>query len=133
MTLPHFLKVWSAVEGQLKCRLELILDVQRANWSSEGHLGVQIGSDSAASADCTRKNGAQEASEGCTEPNLAPRRPGWAAQTGVQSPTWTSCTNFGSRQSPRPGTSCQNIRIDMYKFIYIYKNVYVYVYINICF
>ena len=40
--------------------------VQRASWSSEGHLGDQIGSDSAASADCTRQNGAQEAREGCT-------------------------------------------------------------------
>ena len=75
MTLPHFLKVWSALEGQLKGKLELILDVQRANWSSEGHLGVQIGSDSAASDDSTGQNGAQEAREGCTngctEPNLA--------------------------------------------------------------
>ena len=51
------------MEGQLKGKLELILDVQRANWSSEGHLGVQIGSDSAASADCTRKICAQEASK----------------------------------------------------------------------
>ena len=42
-TLPHFLKVWSALEGQLEGKLELILAVQRASWSSEGHLGAQIG------------------------------------------------------------------------------------------
>ena len=34
--------------------------VQRASWSSEGHLGDQIGSDS---ADCTQQDGAQEAKE----------------------------------------------------------------------
>ena len=37
--------------------------VQRASWSSEGHLGAQIGSNSAASADCTGPSGAQEASK----------------------------------------------------------------------
>ena len=75
MTLRHFLKVRSALERQLKGKLELILDVQRASWSSEGHLGARIGSDRAASASCTGANGAQEAREGCTngfaEPNLA--------------------------------------------------------------
>ena len=58
--------------------MEVILAVRRPSWSSEGHFGVQIGSDSAASADCTRQDGGQEVS----------KRPGWAAQTGVQSPNW---------------------------------------------
>ena len=85
------LQVWSVLEGQLEVKLELMLAVQRASWSSEGNLGAQIGSDGAASADCTVTNGAQEAraggANGCTEPNLASKRPGLTAQTGVQSPT----------------------------------------------
>ena len=43
--------------------MELTLAVWKPSWSSEGHLGAQIGSDSAASADCTRQNGGQEASK----------------------------------------------------------------------
>ena len=85
MTLSHFLKVWNALKGHLKGKLELILDVRRANRSSEGHLGAQIGSDSAASADRTKQNGGQEAS----------KRPGWAAQTGVQSPRWRYMAQLG--------------------------------------
>ena len=92
------MKVWNALKGHLKGKLELILDVQRASRSSEGHLGAQIGSDSAASADSTRQNGAQEAREGCTngctEPNLASRKPEWAAQTGVQGTSWQFMRRF---------------------------------------
>ena len=58
--------------------MELMLAVPRASWSSEGHLGAQIGSDSAASANCTGPDGAQQAraggTNGFTEPNLTPKR-----------------------------------------------------------
>ena len=82
----------SALEGQLEDKLEFILAVRRPSWSSEGHLGVQIGLDSAASADCTGPSGVQEARKGCTdgcaEANSASKRTGWAAQTGVQGTSW---------------------------------------------
>ena len=74
------LQVRNVLEGQLEGKLELMLAVQSPTWSSEGYVGVQIGSDCAASADCTGLSGAQEAS----------KRPGKAVQTGVQSPTWPS-------------------------------------------
>ena len=57
------LQVWSALEGQLEGKLELMLAVRSPTWSSEGYVGVQIGSDCAASADCTGLSGAQEASK----------------------------------------------------------------------
>ena len=77
------MKVLNAVEGQLEGKLELILAVWKPSWSSEGHLGVQIGLHSATSADCTGPSGVQEArvgsTDGCTEPKLAVR-----AQLGGQ-------------------------------------------------
>ena len=51
---------------------------------------------------CRAQLGGQEAREvstiGCTQPNLEPKRPGRAAQTAVQSPTWRP---RGSKLSPR--------------------------------
>ena len=66
MTLPHFFKVWSALEVQLEGKLKLVLAVQRASWSSKGHLGDPIGSDSAAEAPKRLQIEAQR------RPNVAP-------------------------------------------------------------
>ena len=91
--------------------MELMLAVQSPIWSSEGYVGVQIGSDCAASADCTGLSGAQEASK---RPGKAFKRPGKAfkrPRRGATSPL--------SRTSlDRPEAPGSFLRIDI---IYIYN------------
>ena len=79
------LQVRSALEGQLEGKLELMLAVQSPTWSSEGHLGAlgeQFEGPSGDQVALGVRLGRVVRS------NLALKRPGRAAQAGVQSPTW---------------------------------------------
>ena len=108
------LQVRNALEGQLEGKLELMLAVQSPTWSSEGYVGVQIGSDCAASADCTGLSGAQEASK---RPGKAFKRPGKA----FKRPRSVATIRLSSASPDGSEASGCFIRIDTYRYLYFYK------------